>query len=54
MGKKDRLHRQAVIAGTEKPFRASSDKSKKGEQVKLSASEMIMERIRKIKEQKGG
>lgn len=51
MGKRGREHRQAVIAGTEKPFRASPDKSKG---IDLSASEKIMERIRKLKEQKGG
>jgi len=46
MGKRKRLHKQAVIAGTEKPFRTSPDKPKK---LELSASEAIMERVRKLK-----
>lgn len=48
MGRRKRLHREAVIAGTEKPFRQSPDKSKR---VELSASDKITDRIRKLKGQ---
>lgn len=51
MGKRSRLHKEAVIAGKEKPFRASPDKPKHEEH---SASESIMERVRKMKEQQKG
>lgn len=54
MGKRSRLHKQAVIAGTEKPFRASPSKPKRGKFEEPSASEMIMERIRAIKKATGG
>lgn len=56
MGKRSRKHKAAVIAGTEKPFRASPDKPKTGEQLvkELSASDKRMERIRKMKESQGG
>ena len=54
MGKRKREHRLAVIAGTEKPFRTSPEKAKKGEQPVLSAAEAIMARIQAMKKATGG
>lgn len=108
MGKRSRLHKQAVIAGTEKPYRAGTDKPpstgfrvsmekalelagvpmrkreiivvaspggkvvtltpemaealvrkstekpKESEQPELSASDKLVERVRKMKEARGG
>ncbi len=62
MGKRSREHRQAVIAGTEKPFRTSPDKPKpelpsKEELMGLAkASEVagIAERAKVLKEKLGG
>lgn len=49
MGKQKRLHRKAVIAGTEKPYRASTDKPKASADTR-SVSEKLLERVRKLKE----
>ncbi len=54
MGKRKREHKQAVIAGTEKPFGTPPDEPKKGEQPQLSAPESITDRVRRLKEQQGG
>lgn len=86
MGRRKRLHKAAVIAGTEAPFRTSLEKPKKldvfsaykkpKEKAKIiavspggkpvvfevdeeelkepDASDRIADRIRKLKEQKGG
>jgi len=64
MGKRDRLRKQAVIAGPEKPFRASPNKHKAiepeatepeaTESQEPSASNKMIARIRKLKEQQGG
>ena len=51
MGKRDRLHREAVIAGTEQPYRASPGITVVVEPVKPRATESIAERALRL--QKG-
>lgn len=54
MGRRKRKHKQDVAAGTEKPFRASPDKPKRGEpsisgKKELSKAMEILERVRRLK-----
>lgn len=54
MGKRKRKHKQAVAEGKKAPFRASPDKPKVSIQQEPSTSDKLMERVRRLKEQKGG